>query len=90
MKTFASVLFVFAMGGIGVALLVLATNGFHQATSFSETLMMAVIPSLLGIVALSGVTVSLAVDEARKDQVARLDRIATLLEEQKDRGAQTR
>ena len=79
MKTFAGLLLFFALGGLGIALVILATNGFHQAKSMSEAMSYAVIPTLIGIIALSGVTIAMAVDESRKEQVARLDKIAALL-----------
>lgn len=83
MKTFAGVLLCFALGGIGCSLLVLATNGFHQSKTISDTMGYAFFPLLLGLISLSGVTIAMAVDESRKDQVARLDKIAALLEERK-------
>lgn len=80
MKTFAGVLYLFAVGGMGLGLVMLATKAFQQAHTFADTLGYALIPMVLGLIAWSGVTITMAIDEAKVDQAARLDRIAALLE----------
>lgn len=78
MRTFLAVLLVLAAGGLGGGVLLAGTKAFG-ATDTAGGFLAGSVPFLIGTVALVGVTLVLAIDEARKDQVAALARIETAL-----------
>lgn len=68
MRGFLLILGFFALLGVGGGVLMLV---YAMGRSY-EVAGAATLPMLIGVIALVGVTVTLAVDEARKDIIARL------------------
>ena len=74
MRGFLLILSFFALVGVGVGLLVMTTKAFGATEHMAEAFALGYWPLLIGVVALAGIAICLAVDEARKDIVARLER----------------
>lgn len=74
MRAFLAVLLLLTAAGLGLGALILFTQALGSAKSFADAAYASAMPFLIGTVALVGVTVTLAIDESRKDVVAKLDK----------------
>lgn len=70
MKGLALILFTLAIIGMGCGVVLFIY--ISGSRGIAEAAASAWLPTLIGVVALSGVTVTLAVDEARRDIVSKL------------------
>lgn len=79
MRGFLGILLFFALVGICGGMLTIFTRAFGTAASLSEAAIVGLFPMLIGVISLSGATIVLAIDEARRDQLIALGKIAQRL-----------
>lgn len=75
MRTFLGPLLIIALMGICAGALVGFTRAFGTMHSMGDSLMVGAFPFLIGTVALAAVEVTSAINQARTEQIAAIERL---------------